>query len=1135
MSNTQQCPSVEQLKQLAVGLLPDPLATSLEVHLLECGSCVQQTAQLQHADTLLLAIKHAGQARSERSPEEVARLERLMTSLSGLCGEPEDATRLSHPSGSSDATGLSDDVTREWTALWRPPESADELGRIGSYRILKVLGAGGMGGVFLAEDMQLQRRVALKLMRPRTAAAPGAAERFLREARAVAALRHDHIISIYQVGEEAGVPFLAMEYLEGESLDDRLKRETLPPLMDVLRIGQEIAEGLAAAHAKGLIHRDIKPANVWLESDRDETSRETPRDGNVAGFGRVKLLDFGLARPAENDTQLTASGMIIGTPSYMAPEQASAEAIDARADLFSLGVVLYRMTTGQLPFPGINVMGILKSLATVTPVHPRLLNPAVPSELSTLVVQLLAKDPNARPASAQEVGRRMCTLAHTALATDEKKTVHRTHPPKRVALSVLGLTAMILFGVIILKIKTKDGKETEVTINVPGEVSSVSAIVRDGDVAKPVSGNSVDAPPATFITLDGLDPARILESERFDWQPEELVAVIGEHRLRHWKRVLQTRFHPSGEFFITVPDSHAAKLTLTKSLESPPVSVALSVSHEGFEFSQDGKWMYSANRIYSVNMSDATNPRIDLAHTLPREDNRFGSSDVAIHDNRWLIHAADTPGELLIWDMAAQPARLIKTIKFESTEAPMEISLSTDGRWLALPTWDGKVRVWGIDWSNVNDPDFTLRDQQVPATEADWIPHTSIMAAGGEGHSNIELWDVSQTPFQLIREIESGREFAFSSDGNLVAVAAGLGFQLYAREGAGWVKRHALSDGMAAVTSLAWSPDRKTIVAGDQFGGIHVWDVSMNPPRRRNPTLPANNVTHIAISPDGRSMIASGADIMTTAWKLEGAVPARLEWEAYGEGRLSSFSHDSQLVQFYGGPWNLMTNPPTSISDPIADFPRFSPLEPSLICYHGNRLFHRDWELTKRGRFVFSNERELWRSPEGLNEFDTEISTREAFATLQFGSLRFATRQSDNTVSVWSVTDPAKPLHELQHNLQPGHGLTLTLSTDGKLLLAFSQQGSIVWDLEETPPRVYRLQLSTTFQNAFFTADSKRLFVADDSGVGIYDWANNREVRRLKYPGPVRQIVPHPDGHHLITVNSNGTVYVLRMPELLNR
>ncbi len=532
MSNAQKCPSVDQLQQLAVGRLPDPPAGSLEEHLLECDACAQQTAQLHQADTLMAAMKHAGQARVDRSPEEQVRLERLMSSLSGLHAGHVEATLLTPAPGPGEVlVNESDEVTRELSAAWRPAEEADEIGRIGNYRILKVLGAGGMGGVFLAEDLQLHRRVALKLMRPRVASTPGAAERFLREARAAAALRHDHVITIYQVGEEAGVPFLAMEYLEGETLDDRLRRESPLPVLDVLHIGREIAEGLAAAHAKGLIHRDIKPANVWLEgsrlaprdeagtredvpmgstaNDRANTAHALPvaeRQGYLEGehHSRVKLLDFGLARSIEAESTLTSSGMIIGTPSYMAPEQASGETLDARADLFSLGVILYRMTTGQLPFPGRKMMEILKSLATVTPAAPQSLNPVVPQELSDLIERLLAKDRDARPASAREVAKalgviasnlteppegdcRMGTPARPALSPvvvgtgrttaltehqsqNPKMTGKSAHPTRRVATALGAVSAVLLLAVVLfvmtrggtLKIEAGDGIDVSV-------------------------------------------------------------------------------------------------------------------------------------------------------------------------------------------------------------------------------------------------------------------------------------------------------------------------------------------------------------------------------------------------------------------------------------------------------------------------------------------------------------------------------------------------------------------------------------------------------------------------------------------------------------------------------------------------
>jgi len=289
-----------------------------------------------------------------------------------------------------------------------PPQQPDELGRLGTYRVLRVLGAGGMGIVFQAEDPQLRRLVALKVINP-SQAGTTARQRFLREARATAALAHDHVVTIHHVGEDRGVPFLAMQFLQGESLDDRLKREGKLPVPEVLRIGREMAEGLAAAHERGLVHRDIKPGNVWLEGKS----------------GRVKLLDFGLARVSGDEPHLTQTGNMLGTPAYMAPEQAGGEEVDARCDLFSLGAVLYRLCTGELPFKGNDTMSILLSLATHQPKPPHALNAEVPVALSNLVMRLLAKDRAGRPASAQVVAEELA-----AIAAREGKTERLALPKK---------------------------------------------------------------------------------------------------------------------------------------------------------------------------------------------------------------------------------------------------------------------------------------------------------------------------------------------------------------------------------------------------------------------------------------------------------------------------------------------------------------------------------------------------------------------------------------------------------------------------------------------------------------------------------------------------------------------------------
>src|SRR5262249_52001131 len=187
------------------------------------------------------------------------------------------------------------------------------------------------------------RTVPLKLMLPEVAAHPEPRDRFLREARATAKLKSDHVVTIYQVGQERDIPFMAMEFLQGETLNDLLERPEPLTVAQILRIGREIAAGLSAAHEGGLVHRDIQPANIWIE----------------APSGRVKILDFGLARMTTSELHLTRTGAVLGTVGFMSPEQGRGQAVDARSDLFSLGAVMYCMCTGQLPFPGDSVMAVL--------------------------------------------------------------------------------------------------------------------------------------------------------------------------------------------------------------------------------------------------------------------------------------------------------------------------------------------------------------------------------------------------------------------------------------------------------------------------------------------------------------------------------------------------------------------------------------------------------------------------------------------------------------------------------------------------------------------------------------------------------------------------------------------------------
>ncbi len=394
MAEILACPKSDELANIALGHLPEANAAALIEHIATCSNCVTRLQSIAAEDSLVEAV--GSKDLTPAWPEQDA-VRRLLEKVRGLVaetkGEQADQTRdLPAPVSNGDTPNFSwvdspDQSVKEDDGL-APPKGADEIGWLGPYRVLKVLGEGGMGKVFLAEDPALQRSVALKVMKPSLARNLNSRKRFLQEARAAAAIEHDNIIHIYQVSEDRGVPFVAMPLLKGASLEDLLRRAGALQLKQTVRIGSQIAEGLAAAHERKLIHRDIKPGNIWIEP---------------TGGGRVKILDFGLARTTEGDTGLTQSGAILGTPAYMPPEQARGEKVDHRADLYSLGCVLYRMATGELPLKGNDTMGMLMALAMQEPTAPKLVKPEVPQALSDLIMKLLAKDPAQRFGSAREV------------------------------------------------------------------------------------------------------------------------------------------------------------------------------------------------------------------------------------------------------------------------------------------------------------------------------------------------------------------------------------------------------------------------------------------------------------------------------------------------------------------------------------------------------------------------------------------------------------------------------------------------------------------------------------------------------------------------------------------------------------
>lgn len=320
-------------------------------------------------------------------------------SLERLAAEPEiwrEAEQLLQPStfqapGYEDSDlepgpGAQPPQIKNVLEALRPTDDPQMLGRIGGYEVSGVVGSGGMGVVLKAVDTSLDRTVAIKVLAPHLACSGAARKRFSREAKAAAAVLHPNVIAIHSVSNDDSLPYLVMPYVRGTSLQKRLDAEGPLPLNEILRIGSQIAAGLAAAHAQGLVHRDIKPANILLEQ----------------GVERVTITDFGLAR-AVDDATITQSGMIAGTPQYMSPEQARGESVEQRSDLFSLGSVLYAICTGRPPFRAESTYGVIRRIIDDEPTSIREINPEVPEWLCSIISRLMAKRVGDRFASAAEV------------------------------------------------------------------------------------------------------------------------------------------------------------------------------------------------------------------------------------------------------------------------------------------------------------------------------------------------------------------------------------------------------------------------------------------------------------------------------------------------------------------------------------------------------------------------------------------------------------------------------------------------------------------------------------------------------------------------------------------------------------